>query len=69
MQFCQKHNLHLISDEVYALSVWKNPGAPDAPDFTSVLAINHHDLIDRDLIHVLWGMGKVRITTQTRNMY
>ncbi|EXL63312.1 hypothetical protein FOCG_01668 [Fusarium oxysporum f. sp. radicis-lycopersici 26381] len=58
MQFCQKHNLHLISDEVYALSVWKNPGAPDAPDFTSILAINHHGLIDRELIHVLWGMGK-----------
>ncbi|KAF9783638.1 hypothetical protein IL306_008765 [Fusarium sp. DS 682] len=58
MRFCQKHGLHLISDEVYALSVWKNPNAPDAPEFTSALAINPDGLIDRDLIHVLWGMGK-----------
>ncbi|KAG4263774.1 hypothetical protein FPRO03_09050 [Fusarium proliferatum] len=58
MQFCQKHNLHLISDEVYALSVWKNPEAPGAPDFTSALAVNPDGLIDRDLLHVLWGMGK-----------
>ncbi|KAI1036881.1 hypothetical protein LB503_003394 [Fusarium chuoi] len=58
MQFCQKHNLHLISDEVYALSVWKNPEAPGAPDFTSALAINPNGLIDRDMLHVLCGMGK-----------
>ncbi|KAF5554097.1 1-aminocyclopropane-1-carboxylate synthase [Fusarium phyllophilum] len=58
MQFCQKHNLHLISDEVYALSVWKNPEAPNAPGFTSALAIDPTGLIDRDLLHVLWGMGK-----------
>ncbi|KAF5604134.1 1-aminocyclopropane-1-carboxylate synthase 1 [Fusarium subglutinans] len=58
MQFCQKHNLHLISDEVYALSVWKNPEAPSAPEFTSALNINPDGLIDRDLLHVLWGMGK-----------
>ncbi|KAG4291426.1 hypothetical protein FPRO06_03312 [Fusarium proliferatum] len=58
MQFCQKHNLHLISDEVYALSVWKNPEAPGAPGFTSALAVNPDGLIDRDLLHVLWGMGK-----------
>ncbi|KAF4344539.1 1-aminocyclopropane-1-carboxylate synthase [Fusarium beomiforme] len=58
MKFCQKHNLHLISDEVYALTVWKNPYAPDAPGFTSVLSINPDGLIDRNLTHVLWGMGK-----------
>jgi aspartate/methionine/tyrosine aminotransferase len=62
MQFCQKHSLHLISDEVYALSVWENPEAPNAPGFTSALAIDPDGLIDRDLIHVLWGMGKVRIS-------
>ncbi|KAI6766022.1 hypothetical protein HG530_007092 [Fusarium avenaceum] len=28
MRFCEKHGLHLISDEVYALSVWKNPEVP-----------------------------------------
>lgn len=60
MKFCQNHSLHLISDEVYALSVWKNPGFPDAPEFTSVLAINPEDIIDRNLVHVVWGMSKVR---------
>ncbi|RSL63268.1 hypothetical protein CEP54_005267 [Fusarium duplospermum] len=58
MKFCQKHSLHLISDEIYALSVWKNPEFPDAPEFTSVLAINPNGIIDRNLIHVFWGMSK-----------
>ncbi|PSN61178.1 putative 1-aminocyclopropane-1-carboxylate synthase [Corynespora cassiicola Philippines] len=58
MQFCQKHNLHLITDEIYALSTWKNPDAPDAPGFTSVLSINTDCLIDPSLVHVLWGMSK-----------
>ncbi|RSL88887.1 hypothetical protein CEP51_001499 [Fusarium floridanum] len=58
MKFCQKHHVHLISDEIYALSVWKNPEFPDAPEFTSVLAINPDGVIDRNLIHVFWGMSK-----------
>ncbi|KAH6695530.1 putative 1-aminocyclopropane-1-carboxylate synthase [Plectosphaerella plurivora] len=58
MRFCQKHSLHLISDEIYALSIWENPDAPDAPGFTSVLSIDTADLIDPSLVHVLWGMSK-----------
>ncbi|KAI8653537.1 Aminotran-1-2 domain-containing protein [Fusarium keratoplasticum] len=58
MKFCQRHSLHLISDEIYALSVWKNPEFPDAPEFTSVLAINTGGIIDRNLIHLFWGMSK-----------
>ncbi|RSM03357.1 hypothetical protein CEP52_007439 [Fusarium oligoseptatum] len=38
--------------------VWKNPEFPDAPEFTSVLAINPDGVIDRNLIHVFWGMSK-----------
>ncbi|KAL6366109.1 hypothetical protein LRP88_00205 [Fusarium phalaenopsidis] len=48
----------LENDEIYALSVWKNPEFPDAPEFTSVLAINPDGIIDRSLIHVFWGMSK-----------
>lgn len=59
MQFCQKYSLHLISDEIYALSVWDNPDAPDAPGFTSALSIDTTGLIDPSLVHVLWGMSKV----------
>ncbi|KAH6963326.1 pyridoxal phosphate-dependent transferase [Fusarium avenaceum] len=58
MRFCEKHGLHLISDEVYALSVWKNPEVPHAPGFTSILAMNPDNIIDRNLIHVIWGMSK-----------
>lgn len=59
MRLCQKHNVHLISDEIYALSVWNNPDAPNAPGFTSVLSIDTASLIDPSLVHVLWGMSKV----------
>lgn len=59
MRFCQKHEIHLVSDEIYALSVWDNPDAPDAPGFTSVLSIKTAGLIDASLVHVLWGMSKV----------
>ncbi|KAH8427668.1 pyridoxal phosphate-dependent aminotransferase [Aspergillus melleus] len=58
MRFCQKHNLHLIADEIYALSTWKNPDFPDAPSFTSVLSVKKEGLIDPSLVHALWGMSK-----------
>ena len=59
MKFCQKYRIHLISDEIYALSVFENPEAPGAPDFVSVLSIDTKDIIDPHLVHVLWGMSKV----------
>ena len=59
MKFCQKHQIHLISDEIYGLSVWNNDEAPDAPPFVSVLSIDPMGIIDRSLLHVLWGMSKV----------
>ncbi|KAI0145168.1 putative 1-aminocyclopropane-1-carboxylate synthase [Xylariaceae sp. FL1272] len=58
LRFCQKYQIHLISDEVYALSTWINEGAPHAPNFTSVLSINLHGIVDPSLIHVLWGISK-----------
>ncbi|EIT81926.1 1-aminocyclopropane-1-carboxylate [Aspergillus oryzae 100-8] len=60
MRFCQKQNLHLIADEIYALSTWKNPDFPNAPSFTSVLSVKKDGLIDPSLVHALWGMSKVR---------
>ena len=59
MRFCQKYRIHLISDEIYALSVWHNAEQPDAPRFTSVLSIDTTDIIDPGLVHVIWGMSKV----------
>ena len=59
MKLCQKYRIHLISDEIYALSVWKNDDAPNAEPFTSVLSINLAGIIDPELVHVVWGMSKV----------
>ena len=58
MRFCQTHGLHLISDEIYALSVWKNEEALDATAYESVLAVNEPDILDPSRVHVLWGLSK-----------
>lgn len=65
LKFCQKYQLHLISDEVYALSVWST-GTLDPmdgafcpmPSFESVLSLPLDSLIDAELVHVLWGLSK-----------
>lgn len=57
MKFCQKHRLHLISDEIYACSVFDS-GDPSATPFTSALSIDSKNLIDPDLLHVTYGMSK-----------
>lgn len=68
MQMCQKHQIHLISDEIYALTVWRTPNegeeilsdVPALEPFTSVLSISTTSdvMIDPALIHVLWGLSK-----------
>ena len=61
MKLCQRHKIHLISDEIYALSVWQNPEVPHAVTFKSVLSIDPTGIIDPGLVHVLWGMSKVSL--------
>ncbi|KAF2180367.1 aminotransferase [Zopfia rhizophila CBS 207.26] len=61
MKLCQKYNIHLISDEIYAFSVWKNTidELKEEPvGFQSVLSIDTKGIIDPGLAHVLWGMSK-----------
>jgi aspartate/methionine/tyrosine aminotransferase len=60
MKMCQARQMHLISDEIYALSVWNNQIDTDVPliPFESILSIDPAGLIDADLVHVLWGMSK-----------
>lgn len=61
MTLCQKHGIHLISDEIYALSVWKNTideVDEEAAMFKSVLSINTEGIIAPELVHVLWGTSK-----------
>ncbi|KAL5334753.1 aspartate aminotransferase [Aspergillus crustosus] len=57
LEFCNKHQLHLISDEIYALCVFDS-GNADAPPFTSVLSLATPELIDPSLVHVLYGFAK-----------
>ncbi|KAF4312612.1 1-aminocyclopropane-1-carboxylate synthase [Botryosphaeria dothidea] len=60
MRFCNKHRLHLISDEIYALSIYKPSAAPsESPTpFTSVLSIDYQQYIDPNLLHVMYGLSK-----------
>ena len=60
MKLCEKYSIHLISDELYALSVWQNKidtTSTPAP-FESVLSIDPTDKIDPSRLHVIWGMSK-----------
>jgi aspartate/methionine/tyrosine aminotransferase len=59
MKLCQKHRIHFVSDEIYALSCYENHEAPDAPTFTSALSIPLEGVIEPGLVHVLYGMSKV----------
>lgn len=58
MKFCQTHSIHLISDEIYGLSVFDSGDSAAIP-FTSVLSIDSAGLIDPDYLHVFYGMSKV----------
>ncbi|GAM33884.1 aminotransferase [Talaromyces pinophilus] len=56
MQFCQKYQIHLISDEIYALSVYEED---PSSGFVSILSIDPAPLgVDPAIIHVLYGMSK-----------
>lgn len=60
LRLCERHRIHLISDEIYALSVWfddTGEGTASAP-FESCLSLATNDIIDPSLVHVVWGMSK-----------
>jgi 1-aminocyclopropane-1-carboxylate synthase len=60
LRLCQKYRIHLVSDEIYTFTTWKNhhDKSPAPVDFTSVLSIRLDGVIDPSLVHVLWGMSK-----------
>jgi len=57
-KFCGKHGLHLICDEIYALSVFENRENPGVETFTSILSVDLEGLIDEDMVHVMYGPSK-----------
>ncbi|KAL1903417.1 hypothetical protein Sste5346_000043 [Sporothrix stenoceras] len=76
-QFCHRNDLHLISDEIYAMSIHPpvtvssqllSPStAPVMAPFTSVLSVVDEAGVDGRNIHVLygaskdWGLGGLRL--------
>jgi 1-aminocyclopropane-1-carboxylate synthase len=60
LQFAERHDLHLLSDEIYALSVFDNPAVPDPVPFISILAIDaqREAGCDPARVHMLYGMSK-----------
>ena len=66
-KFCQQHQLHLISDEVFALSVFETQDLPSLPPFVSVLSVDP-DLLgcDKTKIHVVWSTSKDLAATGIR---
>ncbi|KAK6086346.1 ACC synthase [Seiridium cupressi] len=60
MRFCEEHKINLISDEIYALSVWTNTVDTQPPPvpFTSCLSIDPTGIIEPYRVHVIWGMSK-----------
>ena len=58
LAWCRKHNLHLFSDEIYALSVKpKELCTPEDHAFVSYAKIIENDAKTDD-VTVLWGMSK-----------
>lgn len=58
-KFCEKHNLHLISDEIYALSIFPSRDIPNPPPFVSVLSLDLEAIgVRPSRVHVLYGMSK-----------
>lgn len=60
LKLCEKYSIHLISDEIYALSLFTNTldTHPAPTPFESILSIDPAGLIDPARVHVLWGMSK-----------
>ncbi|KAG8960688.1 hypothetical protein FRC03_006275 [Tulasnella sp. 419] len=59
-RFCEKHNLHLLSDEIYALSQFKNDAIENPTPFISMLSIDVKKEVGchPGRVHVLYGMSK-----------
>ncbi|KAE8320030.1 pyridoxal phosphate-dependent transferase [Aspergillus transmontanensis] len=59
MAFCQRRNIHLVSDEVFALSSFASPDFTNPEPFVSCISINPSRAgCDPQRIHVVWSMSK-----------
>lgn len=67
LKFASKNQIHILFDEIYALSVFDyaltglaKEEQPDSNPFISVLSIpNIEQYCEKELVHVAYGMSKV----------
>ena len=57
MRLCDKYKIHLLMDEIYALSVFDVPD-PKATKFRSISTFDTDKYIDPDYIHIIYGTSK-----------
>ncbi|KAL9057920.1 MAG: hypothetical protein Q9162_002047 [Coniocarpon cinnabarinum] len=57
MKLCFKYQVHLLSDEIYATSVYEVPDKNAVP-FTSVLSFDSSPYISPDYCHMIYGLSK-----------
>ena len=59
LRFCQRKNIHYISDEVYALTSFPCPELPEPVPFVSVLSLDVARIgCDLSRIHMVWSTSK-----------
>ncbi len=59
LKFCQKQGIHLISDEVYALTSFPCAELSEPVPFVSVLSLDARALgCDLSRIHTIWSISK-----------
>ncbi|KAJ4357162.1 uncharacterized protein N0V89_001737 [Didymosphaeria variabile] len=59
IQFCKRHGIHFISDEVYALTSFDAPDLAEPREFVSALSLDLDKLgADKSRVHVIWSTSK-----------
>ncbi|KAI8378857.1 pyridoxal phosphate-dependent transferase [Choanephora cucurbitarum] len=59
LTFASRHHIHVISDEIYALSTFAQTIDTSKPNpFVSILSLDYKKFIDAALVHVIYGLSK-----------
>lgn len=58
VKLCARHGIHLLVDEIYAMSVYHIPDDSKAETFTSILSLDTDRYISPNYVHHLYGMSK-----------
>ncbi|EER41140.1 conserved hypothetical protein [Histoplasma capsulatum H143] len=67
LKFCQRRDIHLIADEVYAMTTFSSAEISDPAPFISALSLDASALrCDRSRIHTIWGTSKTFGSSECR---